>query len=125
MARLDRSGSPRGPVVQGFTATGFTVDGAYHDAMLLTPERTLAWDAPTLDELDGDSLAPLLALDPPPEFILLGTGALYRTPPRSLVAELEGRGIGLEAMDSRAAARTWGLLRGEERWIAAAIMSLR
>jgi uncharacterized protein len=27
-------------------------------------------------------------------------------------------------MDSRAAARTWGLLRGEERWIAAALMPL-
>ena len=32
------------------------------------------------------------------------------------------QGIGIEAMDGRAAARTWGLLRAEERWIAAAIM---
>jgi uncharacterized protein len=27
-------------------------------------------------------------------------------------------------MDSRAAARTWGMLRGEERWIAAALMPI-
>ena len=45
-------------------------------------------------------------------------------PPRALREALEARGIGLEAMDSRAAARTWGLLRGEERWIAAALMPL-
>ena len=45
-------------------------------------------------------------------------------PPRAFVAALEARGIGVEAMDSRAAARTWGLLRGEGRWIAAALMPL-
>ena len=45
-------------------------------------------------------------------------------PPRSLVDALEARGIGLEAMDSRAAARTWGMLRGEGRRIAAALMPL-
>jgi uncharacterized protein len=44
--------------------------------------------------------------------------------PRGLVRALVERGIGVEAMDSRAAPRTWGLLRGEGRWIAAAIMPL-
>ena len=43
-------------------------------------------------------------------------------PPRALRrARSRRRGIGVEAMDSRAAARTWGLLRGEGRWIAAAL----
>jgi uncharacterized protein len=45
-------------------------------------------------------------------------------PPRALIQALEERGIGVEAMDSRAAARTWGMLRGEDRWIAAALMPL-
>jgi uncharacterized protein len=33
-------------------------------------------------------------------------------------------GIGMAALDSRAAARAWGVLRGEGRWIAAALMPL-
>jgi uncharacterized protein len=66
----------------------------------------------------------LLALTPPPEFILLGTGSAMAFAPPSLVRQLEARGIGIEAMDSRAAARTWGMLRAEERWIAAALMPL-
>ena len=69
-------------------------------------------------------IAPLLALDPAPEFVLLGTGANLTFPPRAFVAALEARGIGVEAMDSRAAARTWGVLRAEGRWIAAALMAL-
>jgi uncharacterized protein len=92
--------------------------------LLLTPERADEWAAPPLAELGIDDLASLLALSPQPEFLILGTGAAMGFPPRALVKALEGRGIGVEAMDSRAAARTWGMLRSEERWIAAAIMPL-
>jgi len=59
-----------------------------------------------------------------PEFILIGTGAVMARPPRALVDALEAEGIGVEAMDSRAAARAWGILRGEDRWIAAALLPL-
>jgi uncharacterized protein len=61
---------------------------------------------------------------PPPEFLLLGTGAAMVHPPRAFIRAMEERGIGVEVMDSRAAARAWGILRSEERWIAAAIMGL-
>ena len=84
----------------------------------------MAWDAPALGDLVAADVAFALALEPAPEFLLLGTGPAYGFPPRAFVAALEARGIGVEAMDSRAAARTWGLLRGEGRWIAAALMPL-
>ena len=124
MPQFDRSEAAQGPVVQGFADRGFSVDGGIYEALLLSPERADEWDAPPLESLGIEALEPLLALDPPPEFLLLGTGATMRQPPRSLVAALEERGIGTEARDSRAAARTWGLLRSEERWIVAAIMPL-
>jgi uncharacterized protein len=37
---------------------------------------------------------------------------------------MEARGLGVEAMDSRAAARAWGVLRAEGRWIVAALLPL-
>jgi uncharacterized protein len=77
-----------------------------------------------LVELAMADLEPLLALDPQPEFLLLGTGPAFAFAPRALREALEARGIGLEAMDSRAAARAWGILRAEDRWIAAALMPL-
>lgn len=113
-----------GPVVQGFAEGGFVVEGATHRAVMITPRQAADWDPPAFDSLSADALAPLIALDPAPEFLLLGTGASHRAAPRELVAELDALGIGVEAMDSRAAARTWGLLRGEGRWIVAALMPL-
>jgi uncharacterized protein len=124
MPRFEREGGVEGPVVQGFSGSGFAVDGGVYPALLLTPERAETWTPPDLGDLTIEDLAPLLAVEPMPEFLILGTGPRYRLPPRALVAELDARGIGIEAMDSRAAARTWGLLRGEQRWIVAAIMSL-
>ena len=81
--------------------------------MLLTPERAAAWDPPAPAALGLADLEPLLALEPPPESLILGTGPKMAFAPRALVQALEARGIGLEAMDSRAAARTWGILRAE------------
>jgi uncharacterized protein len=124
MARFERDPAAEGPVVTGFSGGGFVVDEGVYRALLLTPHRADEWPAPALADLAVADLEPLLALSPKPEFLLLGTGARLTHPPRALREALEALGIGLEAMDSRAAARTWGLLRGEERWIAAALMPL-
>jgi uncharacterized protein len=124
MAGFERDPAPQGPIVRGFANGGFAVDERVYRALLLTPLVAVEWAAPPLAALDLADLEPLLGLAPPPEFLLLGTGARLVQPPRALREALEAHGIGLEAMDSRAAARTWGLLRGEERWIAAALMPL-
>ena len=124
MARFDRDPAAEGPVVTGFSGGGFVVDEGVYRALLLTPLRADEWAAPTLADLAVGDLEPLLALSPPPEFLILGTGQRLAHPPRALRDSLEARGIGLEVMDSKAAARTWGLLRGEGRRIAAALMPL-
>lgn len=124
MARFERDPAAEGPVVAGFSGGGFVVDQGVYRALLLTPRRADEWAAPAMADLAPADLEPLLALEPAPEFVILGTGGRLSHPPRSLREELEARGIGLEVMDSRAAARAWGLLRGEERWIAAALMPL-
>jgi uncharacterized protein len=122
--RFEASPPGSGPRVRGFAGRAFLVDGAAYESVLLTPERAVRWDAPALDRLEAAHVEALLGLDPAPEFLLLGTGAAQAFPPRAFVAALEAKGVGVEAMDSRAAARTWGLLRGEGRWIVAALMPL-
>jgi uncharacterized protein len=124
MARFDRDPAAEGPVVRGFADGGFAVDERVYRTLLLTPRSAAEWSPPPLAGLAVADLEPVLALDPAPEFLLLGTGSRLAHPPRALREALDARGIGLEVMDSRAAARTWGLLRGEERWIAAALMPL-
>ncbi len=123
---LRRDDAGQGPIVTGFSGRGFRVkDDVFPTGLLLSPVRALAWDdAPGPDALTVASLGDLFDLDPRPEFLLLGTGARLRQPPRAFVRDLEARGIGVEAMDSRAAARAWGVLRAEERWIVAALLPL-
>lgn len=122
---LSREPRPAGPLVTGFSGDAFRVgEDRFAGGLWLTPDRASGWDAPALDKLDAAALAPLLAIDPVPEFLLLGTGGAMRQPPHQLVAALEARGIGVEAMDSRAGARAWGVLRGEGRWIVAALLPL-
>lgn len=120
MPRLDRDRPAAGPLVQAFVDNGFRIDGVVYDGgVKLTPRSVQRW--PETYPLDLDDLC---ALEPAPEFILLGTGASLRRPDPAFVEAIQSRGIGLEVMDSRAAARAWGVLRGEDRWIAAALMPL-
>ena len=69
--------------------------------------------------LDEPALADALALDP--EVLLLGTGERQRWPSARLIASLAKRGIGLEVMDTLAAARTYNVLAGEERRVVAVL----
>ncbi|WP_375395603.1 Mth938-like domain-containing protein [uncultured Sphingomonas sp.] len=120
--RIDRAGDAEGPLVSSIGPRGFRVDDGYYPALLLTPTRADLWSPPSIETLDIDELAALVAARP--EFILIGTGANLVRPPVALIRALEAREIGVEAMDSRAAARAWGVLRAERRSIAAALYPL-
>ncbi|HZV17861.1 MAG TPA: Mth938-like domain-containing protein [Sphingobium sp.] len=123
---LRREEIATGPVITGFSGRGFKVgDQVYPAGLLIDPGGVMPWVAPeAVALLAPDMLGSLLEVDPAPEFLLLGTGPRLVQPPRAFVAALEARGIGVEAMDSRAAARAWGVLRQEDRQIVAALFPL-
>jgi uncharacterized protein len=122
---LDREKPGAGPLIQGFAGNGFKVDGrTYPDGLLLTPIEARGWQAPAIEQLSAGDVESVIAIEPTPEFFLLGTGPTMQRPSSAFIAAIEARGIGVEAMDSRAAARAWGVLRGEDRWIVAALLPL-
>ena len=57
-----------------------------------------------------------------PELVLLGTGARQRFPHPSLLRGLASRRIGVEAMDTRAACRTYNILMTEGRQVLIALL---
>lgn len=117
---MSRERDAGGPIIRGFTRTGFRLDEeTVLDAVLMTVKEAHVWTPPPLSSLDEAALAAIL--EPAPEFVLIGTGDTLARPPRAFVDALEARGIGVEAMDSRAAAKAWGVLRGEGRQMAAAL----
>ncbi len=62
-----------------------------------------------------------LLMETAPEVIVLGTGAKNIFPPRDLVFVMARRGIGFEVMPTPAAARTFNVLAGEDRRVAAVL----
>ena len=78
------------------------------------------WNPPPLSELSLADFAPILELEP--EIILLGTGEKQAFPPIGMLTELLQTGIALEAMETRAACRTFNVLIGEYRAAVAALL---
>ncbi len=114
-----------GPLVTAIGPEGFRVaDRRVPGGLVLHPDNAFDWEPPMVGDLAIDNLGKALDLQPEPEFLLLGTGNSLIHPPATLRRALEMLNIGLEVMDSRAAVRTWGLMRAEERWISAAIFPL-
>jgi uncharacterized protein len=73
-----------------------------------------------MDELTAADLEPVLALQP--EVLLLGSGVRQVFPPHELLARLYAARVGFEVMDTGAACRTYNVLVGEGREVAAALL---
>ena len=93
-------------------------DADYSESIVLTPDDQLTiWsDKPIADLTDADFNS---VFDTKPEIVLLGTGASNVFPPRELTFAFARKGIGLEVMDTPAAARTFNVLANEGRRVAA------
>lgn len=96
-------------------------DQVIRDNVALTiDEVILDWSASAIEELTAADFEPLMASDP--ELILLGTGERPVFPPRDLVFSMARRGIGFEVMDTAAACRTFNILAGDGRRVAAVLI---
>lgn len=84
---------------------------------LTTSEVVTDWRPAPVAELTPEDLAPIT--DAGPDVIVLGTGSSNVFAPREIMFALARRGIGLEVMDTKAAARTFNVLAGEGRNVAA------
>lgn len=105
--------------VKNLDASGLHIGGdRYRTTVALTPEILVAdWSTkPVADLLETDFAA---LLETQPEIVLLGTGRQTIFAPRELTFSFARRGIGLDVMDSAAAARTFNVLASEGRRVAA------
>jgi uncharacterized protein len=105
--------------IQGVTELSITVSGTpYTQAIALTPDEVFTdWDPVPVAELTDSAIENLLRQLP--EIVLLGTGGTNVFPPRELMFAFARRGVGLEVMDTAAAARTFNVLSTEGRRVAA------
>jgi len=99
---------------------------AYSQNILITANEVFeGWFSGDLESLTAEHFEPLLSdslKGERPEIILLGTGSDHRFPNMSLLAELAKKNLAVEVMNTRAACRTYSVLIGEHRPVAAALL---
>ena len=96
-------------------------DEFWSQSVALTTQKVLPdWATKPVHALLLDDFAALL--QEKPEVILLGTGQKNEFPPRDLVFGFARLGVGLEVMETSAAARTFNVLAGEGRQVAAVLI---
>lgn len=103
--------------------TGYIdINGMRHESsLLLMPRRIDAgWGAAGFDALEEADFARIAELGC--EILLLGTGHKQRFPQPALLRAVMAARIGIEIMDTPAACRTYNILVGEDRNVAAALL---
>jgi len=91
-----------------------------HSCLLSANELIVDWPPQNVAALSVEHFAAALAWHP--EIILLGTGSRQQFPAREIYAAILAHGIGFEVMDTGAACRTFNVLVGESRRVAAGLI---
>ncbi len=114
------------PSIDAYGDGGFRLSGERHDgSLLIVGDEPRTWAAPAVGDLTMADFAAVVAAGPSEvEFVLLGTGARNALPPRAVRDGLRAAGIGLEFMDTPAAARLYNVLTAEGRRLAAALIAI-
>ncbi len=107
---------PGAQPVEGYGPGFFRIGGQVFQGAVLTGEAgTSGWGG-------YDDSAPLMALAGKVDVLIVGTGAEIAHIPPVLRRDLEGKGLGVEVMNSPAACRTYNVLVGEGRRVALALI---
>ncbi|MCA1799211.1 MAG: MTH938/NDUFAF3 family protein [Xanthomonadaceae bacterium] len=109
-------------LIRGWEAGALRInDDTVAGDVVVSADTLLRVTLGSAESLDEAALEPALALRP--EVLLVGTGARQRFLAPALMQALARRGVGVEVMDTLAAARTYNVLVGEGRRVVAALIA--
>jgi uncharacterized protein len=109
-------------LIRSWDESGIVINDSRHTlSLILSAERvTEDWPVHRTDELCEDAC--LAIIEHNAEIVLLGTGLRHQLVEPRYFAWFAERGMGLEVMDTGAACRTYNVLAGERRRVAAALI---
>ncbi|MED6204399.1 hypothetical protein PIB30_008843 [Stylosanthes scabra] len=108
---------------QGYTETGFTVNGVeYEGSLLCVGNLLLSLKANKFSDINAKSLSLFQIIRPIPEILIVGCGRYIQPVHPELRQFVRSTGMKLEAVDSRNAASTYNILNEEGRIVAAALL---
>lgn len=111
--------------IDAYGDNGFRFAGASHrGSLLILPDGVYGWDPVSAADFEPGVFSQVFHQSENIDFLLLGTGKTLLAPPGDIVKAFVEAGVGLEFMDTGAACRTFNVLLGEERAVAAALLAV-
>ena len=122
---MSEDGPRNRKVVTGYGDGGFRIAGERVEGSLIVfPERFVPWSVTQLGELTASNLGEVIAVAREVDILLLGCGDVPPIVGKVIRADLKRHGIVIDAMSTGAACRTFNILLGEGRAVAAALIAV-
>jgi uncharacterized protein len=123
--RSDAPHLPRSAPIEAYGKGGFAFDDMSHRGSLLClPDAMWAWPITRPQDIDRISLERVFAAANSIDTLIVGTGTDVWIPPRELREALRAVRVVLDAMQTGPAIRTYNIMMGERRRVAAALIAV-
>jgi uncharacterized protein len=123
--RSDAPHLPRSAPIEAYGKGGFAFDDMSHRGSLLClPDAMWAWSVTRPEEIDRISLERVFAAANSIDTLIVGTGTDVWVPPRELREALRAVRVVVDAMQTGPAIRTYNIMMGERRRVAAALIAV-
>jgi uncharacterized protein len=116
---------PRSAPIEAYGKGGFAfADMSHRGSLLCLPDAIWAWPVTKPEEIDEASLSRVLAKANIIDTLIIGTGTEIWIPPKPLRDALRAVHIVLDPMQTGPAIRTYNIMMGERRRVAAALIAV-
>jgi uncharacterized protein len=116
---------PRPAPIEAYGKGGFAfADMSHRGSLLCLPDAIWAWPVTKPDEIDEASLARVFAAAGDIDTLVIGTGTGLWLPPAKLRDALRAVKVVVDAMQTGPAIRTYNIMMGERRRVAAALIAV-
>jgi uncharacterized protein len=116
---------PRSAPIDAYGKGGFAFGGMSHRGSLLClPDGIWAWEVTRPEQIDQYSLDRVFAAANSIDTLIVGTGTDVWLPPSELRAALRAVKVVLDTMQTGPAIRTYNIMIGERRRVAAALIAV-
>ena len=124
-AHPDAPHLPRSAPIEAYGNGGFAfAEMSHRGSLLCLPDAIWAWPVTRPEEIDEVSLKRVFVAANGIDTLILGTGAGVWRPPSHLREALRPVGVVLDPMQTGPAIRTYNIMIGERRRVAAALIAV-
>jgi uncharacterized protein len=116
---------PRSAPIDAYGKGGFAFAGMSHRGSLLClPDAIWAWEVTRPEQIDKYSLQRIFAAANNIDTLIVGTGTAVWLAPAELRSALRALRVTLDTMQTGPAIRTYNIMMGERRRVAAALVAV-